>query len=134
MNPEKALLEAFIVPAKRRRYSELLETKHGRDKIRFDLDHFGDLDPRFCRKLEPEEQNVTKILEILRSLGAPEVCYLVSSHRGLDRREMALSEALGEVVGRGLGTFVSCVPGRLAYFEGEAPKERYICHRKEQVA
>jgi hypothetical protein len=51
MLPEKALFEAFVVPAKRQRYSELLDTKRGREKIRFALDHFKDLDLRFCHKL-----------------------------------------------------------------------------------
>ena len=27
------------------------------------------------------------------------------------------------------GTIISCVPGRLAYFEGEAPKNRFILQR-----
>jgi len=44
---------------------------------------------------------------------------------------MDLSEALAEVIGRGCGTFVSCVPGVLAYFESEEPTEPYICHRTQ---
>jgi hypothetical protein len=44
---------------------------------------------------------------------------------------MSLSDALADVVGRGFGAFVSCVPEKLAYFEGESPKERYICTRKQ---
>jgi hypothetical protein len=39
---------------------------------------------------------------------------------------MLLSEALREVVGRGMGTFVLCVPGKLGYYEGEDAGERYI--------
>jgi len=31
----------------------------------------------------------------------------------------------------GRGTFISCVSGVLAYFEGEEPAERYICHRTQ---
>ena len=44
---------------------------------------------------------------------------------------MGLSEALAEVIGRGMGTFISCLPGKLAYFEGEERNERYICHREK---
>jgi hypothetical protein len=129
MHPEKALFETFVVRSKRQRYAELIDTRRGREKVRLALDHFKDLDTRFCRRLKPAEENVAGILKILKSLGAPQVCYLISSDNELDRREMDLSEALAEIVGRGQGTFISCVPGELAYFEGEEPHERYICHR-----
>jgi hypothetical protein len=32
---------------------------------------------------------------------------------------MPLADALRKIVGNGMGTFLSCVPGRLAYFEDE---------------
>jgi hypothetical protein len=54
----------------------------------------------------------------------------MSSDNELDGREMDLSEALKDIIGRGQGAFVSCVPGRLAYFESEELNERYICHRE----
>jgi hypothetical protein len=134
MHPEKALFQAFVLPSKRQRYSELLEMKRGRDKIRFSLDHFKHLDPRFCWKIQPAQQNCAEILRILKGLGAPLVCYVMSSDSDLDGREMGLSDALASVVGRGQGTFISCVPGELAYFEGEEPHERYICHREPPPA
>jgi len=33
------------------------------------------------------------------------------------------------VVGWHDGTFISCIPGKLAYFEGEGLNERYILER-----
>jgi hypothetical protein len=127
---EKAMFEAFIVPNKKRRYVELLDTKRGRDKIRVGLDHFGDLDPRFCRRMQAGEQFLPNILQVLKSLDAPQVCYVMSSADELDGQEMDLADALQNVIGRGIGTFVSCVPGRLAYFEAEEKNERYICRRE----
>ena len=53
----------------------------------------------------------------------------MSSDIELDGREMGLTQALADVIGRGQGTFISCVQGKLAYFETEEPNERYICHR-----
>jgi hypothetical protein len=41
-------------------------------------------------------------------------------------RSISLS-ALKEVVGYGMGTLISCIPGRLAYFESE--DERYILQK-----
>jgi hypothetical protein len=42
---------------------------------------------------------------------------------------MTLDVALDAVVGRGMGAFLSCIPGRLAFFEAEGPGERYILDR-----
>lgn len=128
---EKALWEAFIAPGKRRRYLELLDTKRGRDKIRFGLDHLGDLDPSLCKKIKPGEQHFQWILEALQKLGAPSNCYVISSADALDGRHMSLVDALQEVIGHSTGTFVSCIVGELAYFESEDINERYICHRKK---
>src|SRR6266478_3911697 len=107
---EKALFESFIAPNKRRRYLELVDTERGRKKIRFGLDHFGDLDLRFCHRIKPGEQFFPNILQVLKSLGAPPVCYVISSGDELDGREMDLSEALRGIIGRGEGAFVSCLP------------------------
>jgi hypothetical protein len=52
----------------------------------------------------------------------------MSSGDELDGREMELSEALSGIIGSGVGAFVSCLPGKLAYFESEEMSERYICH------
>src|SRR5260370_32337972 len=127
---EKALFESCIAPNKKRRYVELVNTERGRKKIRFGLDHFRDLDLRFCQRITPSKQFFPDILQVLKSHGAPSVCYVMSSGDELDGREMDLSEALRSIVGRGVGAFVSCVPGRLAYFESEEKNERYICHRE----
>lgn len=129
---ENALFEAFAAPGKKQRYHVLLETKRGREKIRSALDHFDirNLDPRFCRRIESGKQSLPDILRMLKSLGAPSICYVMSSDRGLDGREMDLSEALEEILGKGMGAFISCVPGKLAYFEAEEAGERYICHRE----
>jgi hypothetical protein len=126
---EEKLFEAFAVSTKRQRFVELLATKRGRDKIRFALDHFDDLDPRFCKLVPASEQTASGVLGILKGLGAPALCHIMSSGNALDGHEMDLSEVLPQIVGGGMGTLVSCVPGKLAYFEGEEPKRRYICHR-----
>lgn len=130
MDAEVALFRAFALPAKRQRYVELIATNRGREKILSSLDHFKDLDPRVCRQLNASEQNAPEILRMLKSLGAPPMCYVMSSDRELDGRELDLQQALRKIVGRGQGAFVSCLPGELAYFEGEETRARYLCHRK----
>lgn len=133
MSQEKAFFDSFVVPAKRQRYGELLDKKRGREKIRLSLDHFKDLDSRFCRKVPVGAQTPDGIFKVLKGLGAPLVCWVMSSDDKLDNREMDLQEALQEIVGRGMGTALSCIPGVLGYFESEEIGERYVCHRERKA-
>ena len=129
MNAEQALFAAFVIPAKRERYVELLSTKRGRESVRGALDHLNDLDPRFCRKVPCQDANPAAMLEALRKLGAPPQCHAISVHGELDGRDMPLSDALQIAIGGGQSTFISGIIGVLGYFEGEEPDERYICQR-----
>src|SRR6185295_9324049 len=81
--------------------------------------HFSDLDPRFQVPIPASEQSPSRLEQLLRSRGAPSECYLTSEDTALDGRTVGLSEALTLIVGRGMGTLLSCIPGRLGYYEGE---------------
>ena len=61
--------------------------------------------------------------------GAPAECVLIAEDAALDGRRMPLAEALDAIVGRGMGAFVSCIPGRLAFYEGESVGDRCILER-----
>ena len=126
---EQQFIRSFIVPEKRDRYLELLGSEKGRKKLRAGLYHCRDIDQRFARLLSSEDQNSTNVERILKSKGASESCYLLSAENDLDGREMSLSEALFEVVGSNSGTFVSCIPGKLGYFEFEEMGEKYILEK-----
>lgn len=120
---------AFIVSHKRRRVQELLASKKRRKDFLQSLCHFSDFDPQCVENLPPPSQTSEGILSWLRSKGAPDTCYVVSANANLDGRSMLLGDALDAVVGRVPGTVVSCVPGRLAFYEGEASGGRYILTR-----
>ncbi|HKZ81757.1 MAG TPA: hypothetical protein VJ124_26045 [Pyrinomonadaceae bacterium] len=131
MNHEAEFIRRFVIPQKQRRYLSLLETRKGRKKLVEALDHFDELDPRYAQLLPANAQTVNQIEALLKRKGAPERCYVTSSNGDIDDREMALSEALQETVGSGSGTIVSCIPGKLAYFEGEEQNQRYILEHTE---
>lgn len=126
---EEQFVRSFIVPAKVERYLGLLQSDRGRKKLRAGMYHCPDIDYRFARLLGSAEQNPKSIERILKSKGAPDYCYLFSADSVFDGREVALSDALNEVVDSGSGTLVSCVAGKLGYFEFEDAKERYILER-----
>jgi hypothetical protein len=124
-----ATIRAFIASERRDRYVGLLASARGRAKLRAGLAHLRDLDPRFARVVPPAEQTPDSVAAHLRSRGAPAECVLLAEDSALDGQRLPLDEALAAVVGRGMGAFVSCLPGRLAYYEGEEPGERYILER-----
>jgi hypothetical protein len=126
MNYEVDFVNTFVTGAKRRRYLALLESRKGRAKLIERLDHFGDLDRQRAQLVPPSAQTVNDIHALLKRKGAPERCYVTSSNEDLDAREMVLRDALEQTVGQGSGTIISCIPGKLGYFESEEPHERYI--------
>jgi hypothetical protein len=128
---EAAFVRAFVVPAKQGRLLGLLPDPRRRATLLRTLYHFRDLDPRFAEHVSPAEQSPEGVERLLRKLGAPEHCYLISDVGDLDARLRPLTAALDAIVGQGGGTLVSCLAGRLGYFEGEEPGDRWILHRPQ---
>jgi hypothetical protein len=126
---EAAFIRAFIIPTKRDRLVELLgKPKRRRDVLRT-LYHFADLDPRFISRIPAAEDSVEGIEALLRSRGAPDLCYAISTDSDLDGKTVPLREALTRIRGLGHGTLLSCVHGSLGYFEGEDIGARYVLER-----
>ena len=123
---EESLIRAFADPARVGRYITLLGSPRGRAKLIAGLAHDFRLDSRRATRVASTESNAQAIEKLLRNLGAPDVCYCLSENPELDARDMPLAEALSATVGYGMGTFISCVPGRLAYYESEERGERYV--------
>ena len=117
---------SFVVAEKRARYLSLLGSERGRRKIVAGFPHCRDLDSRFAQRIPDNRQSAQSIETLLKSKGAPKTCYVMSEDTSLDGREMDLSAALSEIVGMDAGALVSCIPGKLAYFEMEGLSERYL--------
>jgi hypothetical protein len=118
-------LSRFLVGEWRARFRESLAPGKRRDTLRSQLPHLTHLDPRFAT---PTEESASALVAQLREKGAEDRCFLLSEDPDLDGRELPLAEALAVIVDGGTehATFVSCVPGRLAYFHGAAPGDRYL--------
>lgn len=127
MNHEEELVKAFILPVRQERYLEFLKTPKRRAKFIDQLAHFKHLNPQFVVSIPGNQQNPASLLKLLSPKGASSNCWVISENSEMDGREMDLETALRETIGRQMGTFLSCVPGRLAYFEDE--EGRYILQR-----
>ena len=125
---ERQLVLSFIIPARQSRYLKLLGKPKRRKDITASLAHFKHVDMRYVVQIPPSQQHKPDILKILKAKGAPDSCHALSEDDELDGKEISLPHALAFIVGRGIGTFLSCIPGKLAYFEDE--DNRWILERK----
>ena len=124
---EEEILRAFIRRERADRYVAQLRKKMRREKLRNDLHHFYDFDGRWIRQLTRDEDNPRALYALLRKLGAPEGCYVMSGDSDYDGAHVELFEVLTAIHATGMGTIVSCVPDKLAYYEGE--DDRFILDR-----
>lgn len=120
-------MNAFVLPERRARLTELLQTHRGRKKVLASLYHFRALDPRFAVSIPTADHTPSAIRELLIARGAPTSCHVISTNGELDGRDVDLGVALAAIVGAGDGSLLSCIPGRLGYFEDET--SRFILAR-----
>jgi hypothetical protein len=126
MNHEEAI-KAFIIPVRQERYMEFLKSAKKREKFIAQLAHFKHLDPKFVVRVPGNQRNPSSLQKLLVEKGAGTKCWVISENSELDGKEIDLQTALEETIGYQMGTLISCIPGKLAYFEDE--DGRYILER-----
>jgi len=127
MHPnDEATIRSFIKPVRRPRWLESLSDPKRREKFLDCLNHCCDIEER---RATPLRSNFD-VSMVLKGLGAPSSCYLISATAALDGREMPLDEALPEVAKGGWGTLVSCIPGKLAYYYDEFGERRMLLRKQ----
>jgi hypothetical protein len=126
---QELLTRAFLIPQRQERYLWLFANPRRRKDVLRELAHFKHLDYRWTIPIPSNSRLKPELLSLLKSKGAPQLCWAISEDDELDGKQLDLSQALTEVLCRGMGTFLSCLPGRLACFEDE--EERWILERKE---
>jgi hypothetical protein len=126
---EEATILAFVVKERRERFLTLLSNPKHRRKVTASLAHpnLGWFDSRCVKSIPPSQSGKEGIASILRAKGAGKTCWAISEDRKLDAKEFDLESVLAEIVGCGMGTILSCVPGKLAYVESE--DSRFILER-----
>ena len=129
---ETAFIRSFIVKEKQKRWLQLLANPKRRTAITGRLYHQPDLDPQFMTRVPPAYRHAPNIEAKLRELGAPSECHVISTDTDVDGTLQPLGQVLVQIHGIGDGTVLSCIPGELAYYEGEDPGCRYILRRAQQ--
>jgi hypothetical protein len=128
---EQALIAAFVKRSKRDRYREMLANVRLRQKFTHKLAHFTDFDPKYRVPIPSRRLSVDTAARELQKRQCPRVVFAISEDPALDQKDLPLLEVLQKVVGRGMGTVLSCLPGRLAFVETE--DERYILERNDPM-
>ena len=131
MHHEISLVGAFIKRSKRDRYRKFVSDAHLRRKFINQLAHFNDFDPKYRLPIPSCKLLVENIARELNKRHSPAVVFVISEDPSIDEKEMPLAEALRQIVGRGMGAVISCVPGRLAFVETE--DERFILERHDPL-
>lgn len=126
---ERGFLNFLAEPTKRRMKTLLELGDKRRADVRELLEHSLRLDQRFCQHLSGGEAFAGAVEVALRKKGAPPICYMLAVNGDLDGRDMPLREALEAIVGTGDGGFVSCIPGRLGFYEFEDVQSSYLLSR-----
>lgn len=129
---EEATIRAFVTSPSRERMLTLLERPAKRRDLVAKLAHLADFRKDCVTDLAPGEQRATPVEVQLRRLGAPDRCSILSADSVLDGQERHLSAALADVVGWAPGSLIICLPGVLAYYEGEDPGRRFILYKQRR--
>lgn len=115
---EKSIIFSFYERERRDELLSLSNKESSREAFVEAMLNTKDLEDSCIKKIPPGENLPEKISMLLSGLGAPPSCYVISENEELDGKQCNLKTALEELVESGDGGILSCIPGRLAYFEG----------------
>jgi hypothetical protein len=129
----EAFVQSFVDRQHLERANALVHSVKGRRKLANEFLLSAQLDPRYCRIVPVKGRGQAEyILNFLRKHGAPELC-VVWDLRSPDGRAVPLEEGLADVIGWTHGAVVSCIAGRLAYYEYDDTDARFFCYREDSA-
>lgn len=130
MEHEEATIKAFVLREKQERFLTFIASAKNRRKFARELPDFPWFDKKRSTsvpwKVDPSLplwgrhlQGIEHVSRLLHSKGAGKTCWVISDNPKIDGQEINIEVALESVVGSDWGTILSCIPGKLAYFNGE---------------
>ena len=118
-------VKTFFVKGRSERFAEMGDKEKSRAKWTDKLNHAPGLKPEHTSWLPSNAD----IVVLLKQLGAPETCSIISNSSRLDGKSMQLVEAIEEVKHDGWGSALICIPGKLGYYYGESGERRALLTR-----
>lgn len=127
----QAFLEAFLAKRYKARglYSPASARK-GNPMLGLDA-LWRELDDRYCVQLPSgtKQQHEAFVRQALATYKLA-TCYVLSAYAPFHEQTMGVEEAIEKIVGDAPTTIISFLPGKVAYFEGHSPGDRYLCIRE----
>ncbi|HXC75641.1 MAG TPA: hypothetical protein VNU19_01180 [Candidatus Acidoferrum sp.] len=123
------MIAAFISQRWRSRARQQLRSRR---RAKWIADAAKSIDPRYIVPIAPSLQNPDAIAGLITSRSEEMLCWTMSENPDWDAKLEILSRALHRIVGSGFVSFISCQPGKLAYFEDEGPGVRFILRRNDE--
>jgi hypothetical protein len=127
---EQEFVRSFIQKERRERCYFLLSDPSRRREFTSKLAHFNWLDERFATSVPGRMAHTSmELVSLLKQHGAGPIVWVISEDRAIDGCALPLQEAMDSIWGRFMGSVLSCVPGKLAFYRGEEMKsERLLKH------
>jgi hypothetical protein len=127
---ERATIQAFIQKERQERCLFLLSHPTRRRDFTSQLAHFKWFDPCWAAPISPKVAHTSdQIAALLRQKGAGNSVWAISEDPSIDAREFPLENAVKEIWGGSMGTILSCIPAKLAFFRGEEMKSELLLMR-----
>lgn len=118
---EMEIIKAFVNKNMQERFLfELFSTKKRKNSIgRLCHQYDKIFNKDYMIEIPKDNLNLTGIGSMLENHEINNNCYLISYDEQIDGLYLPLMQALERVVGLGMPSIISCITGKLAYFEGE---------------
>ena len=118
---EREIVKAFVNKNMQERFLfELFSSKKRKEGIGRLCHQYDKIFNRnYMIEISKDNFNFTIIGNMLKSYETNDNCYLISYDEEIDGMYLPFMEALERVVGLGMPSIISCITGKLAYFEGE---------------
>jgi hypothetical protein len=124
---EQEFIRSFIQKERRERCSFLLSHPSRRRQFTAELAHFKWLDERFAPAVPGSmAHSAVEMVSLLKRNGAGPTVWIISEDRSIDGRALPLEEAMDCIWGGSMGSVLSCIPGKLAFFRGENMKSELL--------
>jgi hypothetical protein len=126
---EQEFVRSFIQKERRERCSFLLSHPSRRRRFTAELAHFKWLDERFATPVSGSmAHSAAEMVSLLKRNDAGPTAWVISEDSSMDGRELPVEDAMDLIWGGSMGTVLSCIPGKLAFFRGEEMKSELLLH------
>ena len=122
---EQILIKKFVVKDKQERYLTFLSKEKTREKFKKALYHFDDFNWDLFREIPGNENERQTISSRVKNQKNISTCSIISVDREYDGKVIPVDEAIKKAIGIE-GTILIFGDADIVYYEGEAPKLRYI--------